>query len=117
MTDSSLFSFLDILIAASGFYLLYCWYLLMFKGEVKEGVLLPGKSNGRCRDIEGYRKAIGGKLLGLAITALAAGGLGLYSDYVRPVNTYLYLALTLVFLVVLILFVRAAKKAEKEFFL
>ncbi len=116
MTDNNMFSLLDILITGSGLYLLYCWYLLMFKGEVREGVLLPNKSNGKCRDIEGYRKAIGKKLLVLSLTALAAGGLGLYSDYVKPINTYLYLALTLLFLIVLILFVRTAKKAEKEFF-
>ena len=51
-----------------------------------------------------------------ALSALAAGGLGLFSDYVRPVNTYVYLGLTAVFLVVLIWFTRSAKKAEKEFF-
>ena len=66
--------------------------------------------------MDGYKKAIGRKLFVFALSALAAGGLGLFSDYVRPVNTYVYLGLTAVFLVVLIWFTRSAKKAEKEFF-
>ena len=59
---------------------------------------------------------MGSKLLAFAVTALAAGCVGLYSDYVKPVNTYLYLGLTAIFLIVLIWFTRCAKKAEKEFF-
>ena len=116
MDNNSLFSFMDILIAGCGIYLMYCWYLLQFKGEVKKGVLLPDKSTAHCKDLDGYKKAIGGKLFVFALSALAAGGLGLFSDYVRPVNTYVYLGLTAVFLVVLIWFTRSAKKAEKEFF-
>lgn len=116
MQDSNMFAFLDIMIVGCGIYLVYCWYLLMFKNEVKQGVLLPNKSTAPCRDMEGYKKTIGKKLLLFAITALAAGGLGLYSDYVKPVNSYLYMGLTLVFLLVLIFFIRSAKKAEKEYF-
>lgn len=116
MNDTSLFSFMDILITGCGVYLLYCWYMLKFKNEVKKGVLLPDKSTSKCRDLEGYKKVMGGRLLAFAVTALAAGCVGLYSDYVKQVNNYLYLALTAIFLAVLIWFTRSAKKAEKEFF-
>ena len=89
-----------------------------FKNVVKAGVLLPSQkqANPKCKDIEGYKKAMSGKLLAFAISALIAGGVGLYSDYVKPINTYVYLALTAIFLVILILYARAAKQAEKEFF-
>ena len=60
------------------------------------------------KDIEGYKKAMSWKLLAFAISALLAGGVGLYSDYVKPINTYVYLALTAIFLVILILYARAA---------
>lgn len=116
MTDQSMFSLMDILITGCGLYLFYCWYLLKFRGEIKKGVLLPDRSTETCRDLEGYRKAIGGKLLAFAAVSLLAGLMGLYSDYVKPINTYLYLSLMAVFLAVLIWFTRAAKKAEKEYF-
>ena len=32
MDNNSLFSFMDILIAGCGIYLMYCWDLLQFKG-------------------------------------------------------------------------------------
>ena len=53
MDNNSLFSFMDILIAGCGIYLMYCWYLLQFKGEVKKGVLLPDKSTAHCKDLDG----------------------------------------------------------------
>lgn len=119
MSDNSMFAFMDILIVAAGTYLVYVWYLLQFRNVVKPGVLLPSQKQGgvhQCKDIEGYKKAMSWKLLAFAISALLAGGVGLYSDYVKPINTYVYLALTGIFLVILILYARAAKQAEKEFF-
>jgi len=107
---------MDILITACGTYLVYCWYLLMFKNEIKQGVLLPSKSTGKCTDIEGYKKEMGPKLLIFAIVSLIAGIIGLISDYVMPINTYLYLAFTVVFIIVLIWFTREARKAEREYF-
>ena len=37
----SMFSLMDLIILGSGAYVLYCYYLLKFKGEIKEGLLLP----------------------------------------------------------------------------
>ena len=33
----SMFSLMDLIILGSGAYVLYCYYLLKFKGEIKEG--------------------------------------------------------------------------------
>ena len=37
MDTGSMFGIMDIIIVAAGVYILYAWYLLMFKGEIREG--------------------------------------------------------------------------------
>lgn len=107
---------MDILILGAGAYLLYAWYLLMYQGKVKEGVLVPTGSGKKCRDIAGYQKFIGTKLLVFALTAIVCGVIGLVNDYVAQLNSLLYLGMTAIFFVVLIWFTTQAKKGEKEFF-
>ena len=116
MDTNQMFSLMDILMLAAGAYLLYAWYLLMFKNEIKEGVLIQKDSFKKCKDIEGYKKYIGPKLFVLVICALLSGGIGLYSDYVQQVNSTFYLILTVVFFVILIWFATRVKKAESMFF-
>ncbi len=116
MNTNQMFSIMDLFMVVAGLYLMYSWYLLQFKNEIREGVLVQQGEGKRCKDIEGYKKYIGPKLLIFAICAIAAGALGLYSDYVHPVNNFVYLGLTVFFFAVLVLFVRYTKKAEKMFF-
>lgn len=116
MDTNSLFSFMDILIVGCGGYLLYTWWLLMFRGEIRKGVLIPDGAEVRCRDLEGYKKFIGWKLLLFAASCLVCGILGLINDYVTVLSSYVYLVLTAVFMAVLIWFTRNAKKAEKIYF-
>ena len=116
MDTNQMFGIMDFIMVGAGGYLLYAWYLLKFKNQIKEGVLIQSGSAKRCKDIEGYKKYIAPKLLLFALCALGSGALGLYSDYVKPVNNYLYLGLTAIFFVVLILFVRYIKKAQEMFF-
>lgn len=116
MNTNQMFAIMDFIMVGAGIYLLFTWYLLQFKNEIREGVLIQQGMAHKCKDIEGYKRYIGPKLLIFALCALASGGLGLYSDYVRPVNTILYLALTVVFFIVLVLFVRYTKKAQELFF-
>ena len=113
MNTNQMFAIMDFIMVGAGIYLLFTWYLLQFKNEIREGVLIQQGMAHKCKDIEGYKRYIGPKLLIFALCALASGGLGLYSDYVRPVNTILYLALTVVFFIVLVLFVRYTKKAQE----
>ena len=52
---NSMFSLMDLVIAACGVYILYVWYLLKFKGEIKENILLPKDVPvKRCKDKAGY---------------------------------------------------------------
>ena len=116
MNTNSMFAIMDFVMVGAGLYLLYAWFLLQFKNEIREGVLVQSGMANKCKDPEGYKKYIAPKLLIFALCALDSGGLGLYSDYVKPVNTYLYLGFTVFFFVVLVLFVRYIKKAQDMFF-
>ncbi len=116
MDTNQMFGIVDILMVGAGCYILYSWYLLKFKNEIREGVLVQQGEAKKCKDIEGYKNYIAPKLLVFALCALASGGLGLYSDYVQPVNNYLYLGLTVIFFIVLVVFVRYTKKAQELFF-
>ncbi len=116
MDTAQMFGIVDLFMTGAGIYLLFSWYQLQFRNEIREGVLVQQGMAKKCKDIEGYKKYIGPKLLLFALCAIAAGGMGLYSDYVRPINTIFYLSLTVVFFIVLVLFVRYSKKAIEMFF-
>lgn len=116
MSTNSMFGLMDFIILGCGVYILYAYYLLMAKNEIKQGVLISQKTDPkRCKDFEGYRKFISIKVLIFGIVSIISGGLGLYQDYVAPVNTYFYIGFFVVFFAVMIWFVMAVKKAEKMF--
>ena len=116
MNTNQMFAIMDFIMVGAGLYLLFAWYLLQFKNEIREGVLVQTGMAKKCKDIEGYKKYIAPKLLIFALCAIASGALGLYSDFVHPVISILYVGLTAVFFAVLVLFVRYIKKAQDMFF-
>ncbi len=116
MSTNEMFSFMDILILGCGGYLFYAWYLLKFRGEVKKGILIPSGNSSKCKDLPAYQKFMSPRLLIFALSAVFAGGLGLYSDYVKPLNNYVYLGFTGIFLVVLVWFTSEARKGERNYF-
>ena len=116
MDTNTMFSLMDIIILGCGAYILYAWYMLMYRNEIKEGVLVPAGYGNKCRDLDAYKAVISGKLLIFALTAIGAGAISLYSDYVARIPAAIYLGLTGLFLLVLIWFTVQAKKAQKQFF-
>ena len=116
MGTGQVFSLVDILIVGSGIYLLYCWYLLVFRDTVKEGILIPPNSMKKCRDMEGYKKFMGIRLMIFALSAVLSGAVGLYSDYVKPMNSMQYLIITGIFFMILIWFTTQIKRGEREYF-
>lgn len=113
---NQMFALIDFIMVGAGLYLLYAWYLLKFKSVIREGVLVQAGTAKKCKDLEGYRRYMSPKVLIFALCAIASGALGLYSDFVKPINSILYLGFMLLFFVVLILFVRFTKKAQDMFF-
>lgn len=116
MDTNSMFAFMDLIFLLCGVYILYAYYLLVAKNEIKEGVLVPkGVSTKKCKDFGGYKKYIGWKVLVFGIYACVMGGVGLYQDYVAPIPTVIYLPLYALFFAVMVLYLVATKKAEKMF--
>ena len=85
MNTNQMFAIMDFIMVGAGLYLLFAWYLLQFKNEIREGVLVQTGMAKKCKDLEGYKRYIGPKLLIFALCAIASGAIGLYSDYVKPV--------------------------------
>ena len=107
---------MDLIVLGCGVYILYAYYLLVVKNEIKQGVLVPQKTDTKkCKYFEGYKKFMAPKVLIFGISACASGGLGLFQDYVAPVNAYLYVGLFVVFFAVMVWFLMSTKKAEKLF--
>lgn len=107
---------MDLIVLGCGFYLLYAYYLLVSKNEIKQGVLLPQNQDPkRCKDIDGYKKYIGPKALICGIAAVISGGIGLYQDFVGPVPAILYQVFFVLFLVVIVWFIVGLKQGEKKF--
>ena len=77
----SMFVLFDMLLLGLGVYLLYAWYLLKFKGEVKENILLvkeyPFK---KCKDKNGYFAYTAPRLFVFALICSVAGAIGLAND-------------------------------------
>ena len=94
MTTNTFYGLMDIIILGCGLYIMYAYYLLMAKNEIKTGVLISQK---------------------VGLTAVISGGIGLYQDYVAPVNTYLYVGFFVLFFIVMIWFVVSIRKSEKLF--
>ncbi|MDD2958138.1 MAG: hypothetical protein PHE06_08445 [Lachnospiraceae bacterium] len=116
MDTNSVFGLMDVIVFGCGLYIIYVYYLLMAKNEIKKGVLVPQNTEPKkCKDLEGYKKFMGPRTLIFGIVATLSGGLGLYQDFVGPIDSRLYLAFVVLFIVVIIWFIMAVKKAEKLF--
>lgn len=117
MGSDSMMSFMDLIIVAGGLYMLYGYFLLVFKNEIKQGLIISkNRDVSRCKDLEGYKRYLAPKLLAFSVGAILCGGLGLYQTYVGPLPAAVYWVFYGLFLAVLIWFAYSARAAEKKFF-
>jgi len=117
MNTNSMFSFLDVIVIGAGIYILYGWYVLVKNNEIKQGLIVSKATDpSKCKDIEGFKKYIGPRLLIFALCAILSGGFGLLQTYVVSMPGVVYWVFYFLFLAVVIWFGVAAKKAEKRFF-
>lgn len=110
-----MFSFLDLIILISGIYVLYAFYLLKFKGEIKESLLLPkGLSAKNCKDKAAYIAEVSPKLLLFGIAITICGALGIAEDQWQFLGNY-YLIVMAVFLAIIVWFGIVISKAAKKY--
>ena len=116
MDANSMFSFMDLLVVGCGVYGIYSWYLLVYQHEIKKAFLLGGDYRPEgCKDIQGFAKAIGPKLLATSIGMLVFSGLSLFNDKVANIGVIYWIAFVL-FLALLIWYSMVLRKANKEYF-
>ncbi len=119
MDTNSFNAMMDIIVLLAGLYILYGYYLLTVKKELKHGLLVSDKFPAEtCKDRDAYGSYIGLPTLLLGIAGVASGGIGLYKDYahaasnvVNYANIILYFAL----LAALVFFIVRTKQAQKQF--
>ncbi len=111
----SMFSLMDLIILGSGAYVLYCYYLLKFKGEIKEGLLLPKGTNvKKCTDKAAYTKEVENKVLLYGIAVLICGGFGVLETQTGLLGKW-YLVVIAVFLAVTFWFALVVKKSGEKY--
>lgn len=111
----SMFSMMDIIIAACGVYVLYVWYLLKFKGEIKESILLPkGLNVKKCKDKAAYIAEMAPKVLIYGIQVVLCGILGIMEDSYHLLGNWYFLVIA-VFVAVTVWFCMQTKKAVKKY--
>lgn len=112
----NIWSFLDIIFVGAGVYMLYAWFLLRTKGEIKRDVLMSKDVNlKKCKDLEGYKAFIAPKMLIFAVGALLYGGAGLVNSYVTTLPSMVYNVLMTLFMLDLIWFALMARKGTEKF--
>ncbi len=108
---------MDLIVIAAGAYMLYGYYLLMTKNEIKEGIMISRASSGKkCKDLEGFKQEMGPKVLIFSIIAILNGIVGMLSDFTELIPSVVFWAFYIIFFVVLIWFVLQARKLEKKYF-
>ena len=111
----SMFSLMYLIILGSGAYVLYCYYLLKFKGEIKEGLLLPKGTNvKKCTDKAAYTKEVENKILLYGIAVLICGGFGVLETQTGLLGKW-YLVVIAVFLAVTFWFAMVVKKSGEKY--
>ncbi len=116
MSGTNMMSLFDILVLGAGIYILYAAFLLLTRGELKEGVMVPKGDGNRCKDIETFAHIMKWPSLCMGVLAIISGAAGLYQDYVRSLPGGVYLTLNALLLAGIIWYVAANKKAQKTCF-
>ena len=117
MDTALTFEFLDIIIVAAGCYVFYAWYLLQFKNEIREGLMVTkGTKTGMCRDFPAYKKYMANKTLVFAIVCVLGGVTGLLQDNGFKIAQAAYWIVFAVFLVVICWYGSCARKAQRKYF-
>ena len=117
MTGTNMTSLMDIIIIAAGVYLLYGWFQLKFENYITPGIMIPKDlDQSKCKDLEGFKSYMGLRTLITGLCSVVSGLLGIISAYVVKINPVIYWVMYFVFFAVLVWYMVASKKAQKNFF-
>jgi len=116
MNMNSMWSLMDVLFVGAGLYMIFSWYVLKTKGEIKTDLVLPKDVNlKKCKDIEAYKAFIAPKMIVMGICCLLYGILGLVNTYAYALPMPVYVGSMLVFFVVIVWFAMQTKNGYKRY--
>lgn len=116
MNMDSLWSLMDFLFVGAGFYMIFSWYLLKTKGEIKADLVLPKDTNlKKCKDLDAYKAFIAPKMLVMGIGCLLYGVLGLVNTYAFSLPMPVYVGSMAVFFAVILWFAVQTKNGYKKY--
>lgn len=99
-----------------GIYCLYAFYMLKFKKEINQTIMLPKEARTRkCKDFDSYCKGVGTPLLFLGIVVTVYGATDLYSASKGEISPVFWGLFFLVW-VALFWFMAAVRKNNKKYF-
>ena len=111
----SMYSMFDLIILVCGIYVLYTWYLMKFKNEIKESLLLPKDvSVKKCKDLSAYIKEMSPEVLIYGLMVVLCGAAGILEDNYHVLG-WGYLVMIAVFVAVTVWFILMARKAVKKY--
>ena len=111
----SMNSLIDVLIFFSGLYVLYSYFLMVTKKELKEGMVISKNTPvKKCIDKEGYMKEIGPKLLIFGIATTLSGAIGIAEGKYQFLGNY-YFAVIGFFFLVIAWFAYSQKKLTEKY--
>lgn len=109
----SMFALLDVIVFGCGFYILYLWYMMKFKGEIKTGFLISKDVDiKKCKDKEGYINYIAPRSLAFGVFTILYGGICLANDYLANLGNLVFIGMA-VFFVALVWFALCTRKSMK----
>ncbi|MCD7818027.1 MAG: hypothetical protein LUH07_03105 [Lachnospiraceae bacterium] len=114
--DSSLYTIIDIVVAACGIYVIVQYILMVRTHQLRQNMLLPKDLQiKRCKDVDGYIKAVGSKQLVFGISGTVCGVVSLLQDVYGYYNVFVSMGVMALFIILCVWYGRASGKAIKEF--
>lgn len=99
-----------------GLYCLYAFYMLKFKKEINQTILLPKDARmKKCKDMEGYCRDTEKPLLFLGGVITVYGAVDLYGNYRQQQGMLFWIMFVLVW-VALFWFMKTVRKNNKKYF-
>ncbi|MCD7834694.1 MAG: hypothetical protein LUH00_12025 [Lachnospiraceae bacterium] len=116
LSDSVFYIMIDIFVTICGIYVIAQYIFMVTTKELRKNLMLPKELPiERCKDQKGYIKAMGTKQLLFGIAATVCGLISLMQDLLGAYNMYVSMAAMIIFIVLVLWYGRASKKAIAEF--
>ncbi len=113
---STFYFVIDFVIIGCGVYIIGQYMTMVRKHEVGQSMLPKNVPASRCKDIDGYIKKVGPRMIGCGVALVLCGFLDLMQDILMIENLVFSIAVMVVFLVVIFWYGFGLRKAVEDYF-